>query len=580
MSNPLNIFQYQSVVFNDTTTGAGPFTLSWSFPGGVPSTGSSSTQTVFYNVPGDYTVSLTATDIYGTTKTLVESSLIHVDPTTLVAGITGPVPSTVKMNESYTVYDASVGNPYPATSWLWTFPGGQTAATQNATFPGYSDWYTLTGTYSGSPGSLFVGTVYLTAGNGFSLASSSTTLAVQKLGPPEILYNGTTGGAISGSVVPGFIGSLPISSIIPGNNPITTTEFGYVDDYYVAKLNYQFRGSTNRTNQYFHSTNESASAIITSGLWDSTAFLDTIGGFLVIDGAVYANYSTLATPGPGINFGNYVTGGQVSEFFVADETGLLQDLYENRNYNVQLISYLLSSPYKNLNSGNLQYLNANPPPSPITQMTFIDPTNTGASGSNPMVYSSFYLNSLLPSVVNPVYEVYVTVTVPLGFTIGATAVFGSAGSTGNYGDFFVAQDTANGLGIASILNNSINAAFPPGGGGTGYVEFFPASSANCDYSSPTGPGYDPFNYPGIVAVFRNDRNVPLYSVSISDNSSTLNSYYTPSLPSPIAPFTADFNNSQGSYQTCSGLNPNTVFITAPLTPPFSSLTFGGTISYP
>jgi len=573
MSTPLNIFQYQSVVFNDTTTGAGPFTLNWSFPGGTPSTGASGTQSVLYNVPGDYTVSLTATDIYGTTKTLIESNLIHVDPTTLIAGITGPVPSTVKMNSSYTVYDASVANPYPATSWLWTLPEGQTAGTQNVTVSGYGDWYTLTGTYSGAPGSSYTGTIYLTSGNGFSLSSASTTIDIQKLGRSEILYTGTTGGPVSPYTVTGFSGSLPLTTTPPGNTPINTTEFGYVDNYYIAKMDYRLRGLTNRTNQYFHSTNEAASTIVTSGLWDSTAFLDTIGGFLVINGAIYSNYSSLAVPGPEINLGNYVTGGQVSEFFIADETGLLEDLYENRNYSVQLINYLLSSPYKNLNSGNLQYLNANPP-GPISQMTFIDPTNSGASGSNPLVYSSFYLNSLGSTTPNPVYQVTITATIG-GTPYGATASFGAAGSTGNFGDFYVAQDTPNGVGIASILNGAINLSIP---GGTGTLIFAASQIFNCDYASPTGASYDPSTYYGLDLYFPNSLNYPVVQVNISDNSSSIG--FTPALTYPIAPFTADFGNSQGSYQTCSGLNPNQVIITVPLTPPFGSMNFGGTIAYP
>ena len=72
MSIPLKIYQYQSVVYTDTTTGASPFTLSWAFPGGSPTGGTSTTEVVFYNVPGYYTTSLTATDIYGTTRTLVD----------------------------------------------------------------------------------------------------------------------------------------------------------------------------------------------------------------------------------------------------------------------------------------------------------------------------------------------------------------------------------------------------------------------------------------------------------------------------------------------------------------------------
>lgn len=590
MSTPLQIFQYQAVNFTDTTTGASPFTLSWSFPGGIPLSGTSSTQTVYYNVPGTYNVSLTATDIYGTAKTLLESNLIQVDPSTLIGGITGPIPSSVKMGESYTVYDATVGNPYPAISWLWNLPTGQTAGTQNVTVNGYNDWYALTGYYSGSPGSIFIGNISLTADNGYNTASAGANISVQKLGRAEELFINITGGAPTANiVVPGFSGTLPLSSTLgPGYNlPIKTTEFGYIDSYYVAKMDFSTRGSTNKTNQYFHSTNETAGALITSGLWDPSTFIDVFGGFLVIDGAIYNDYSSLPYS-DGVSLGGYLTGGQSTQFFIADEGGLFEDLYENRNYNVQLITYLLSSPYKNLHSGNLQYMNnyysTNPlpvPGSPSTQMTFPGTggiPGIGLSGSNPLVPSSFYLNSMGSTVLNPVYEVYIDIEIPPS-TFNITASFGPAGTTGNYGDFFVAQDTPDGPGMASRLNSAINLAIP---GGTGFVEFIAASSANCDYSSPTGPDYDPTNYYGLIAVFRNDTPVPVYNVSIWDNSYTLSNYFAP--PLAIPPFTADFANPQGSFQTCSGLypasGPTQITVTRPLNPPYSIMSMGGTIGYP
>jgi hypothetical protein len=207
-------------------------------------------------------------------------------------------------------------------------------------------------------------------------------------------------------------------------------------------------------------------------------------------------------------------------------------------------------------------------------MTFIDPTNSGASGSNPLVYSSFYLNSLGATPPNPVYQVTITATIG-GTPYGATASFGVAGSTGNFGNFYVAQDTPNGPGIASILNGAINLSIP---GGTGTLIFAASQIFNCDYASPTGASYDPSTYYGLDLYFPNSSNYPVLQVNISDNSSSIG--FTPTLTYPIAPFTADFGNSQGSYQTCSGLNPNQVIITVPLTPPFGSMNFGGTIAYP
>lgn len=78
MAESLQIYQYQSVNFTDTSSGEAPLTRSWSFSGGSPATGTGITAAVFYNVPGDYTVSLTETDAYGTTSTLVKIGRAHV----------------------------------------------------------------------------------------------------------------------------------------------------------------------------------------------------------------------------------------------------------------------------------------------------------------------------------------------------------------------------------------------------------------------------------------------------------------------------------------------------------------------
>jgi hypothetical protein len=89
----------------------------------------------------------------------------------------------------------------------------------------------------------------------------------------------------------------------------------------------------------------------------------------------------------------------------------------------------------------------------MNTMSFIGPTGSGASGSNPMVYSSFYLNNLTgtpPVPPNPVYTVYISAVIA-GVPYGATAPIGTAGGTGNdpltSGNFFVAQNNSNGLGF-------------------------------------------------------------------------------------------------------------------------------------
>ena len=579
MGEVLKVFQYQPVLFTSTTTGAVPISLSWSFPGGAPLSGTGATETVIYNAPGNYTVTLTATDAFGTTDSLLETNIIRVDPVTITPGISGPVPSTVKMNTGYNLFDESVGNPYPAISWYWQLPYGVTASTQNVGVTGYIDWYTLTGTYSGSPGSSYTGNISLTVNNGYSPATATSTIEVQKLGPDETIYLNATG-PLSPLISTGFIGDLPISLLNPPS-PISTFDFGYSVDHWMVRSNFGFRGTSNRTNEVFHSTNEAGQLMIVNGLWNCQTFMDIIPGFVIIQGDLYNQYSGI-TVDSAISSGLYVIQNQSTTFFLADETDFLEGLYNNHNYSVSLIDTLLSNPYKILHSGNLQFINLSLPPG--SNMSYIDPTGMGASGSNPMVYSSAYLQNLavpnFPAPPNPVYTVYITVNI-LGTPYGATAAIGVAGSTGNdpvtAGNFFVAQDNSNGFGFVHYLNLAINASVP---GGTGTVDFVATSDYNCSYNGPSGPSYDPVNYNGVALRILN--NTIVQFVSISDNSQLINSSYAPSPPSfPVAPFTANTANPQGSTETCSGISSN---ILTPISgigiSAYNSFTLGGSIGYP
>jgi hypothetical protein len=277
--------------------------------------------------------------------------------------------------------------------------------------------------------------------------------------------------------------------------------------------------------------------------------------------------------------GFYVTEGQTAEFFLGDSNGLLLDLYTNYNYSASLLNYLVNNPYKIAHSGNLQYDNTqNPIP-----MTFVG--TGGGSNSNPVVYSSAYLQNLnlpsTPSPANPVYEIYVSVTMG-GIPYGATASIGIAGATGNdpltsgnpLGGFYTAQDTINGSGFVSFLNSAINSTIP---GGTGSIQFVADPAFSCGWSNPVGSGYSPSDYYGVALLIKNATTVQL--VTISDNSSTITGYYSANIPplmTPIAPFTANYVNSQGSLETCSGLfstplsiSPGTIY---------NVMNFGGSIA--
>ena len=572
MAESLQIYQYQSVNFTDTSSGAAPLTRSWSFSGGSPATGTGITAAVFYDVPGNYTVSLTETDFYGTTSTLVKSNLIQVSPTTLAAGISGPSPSSVKMNEGYSLQDSTVGTPFPPTSWTWTLPYGRSATTQNVGVTGYADWNTLTGGYTGAPGSSYTANISLATSNAYLSNSVSTAVSVQKLGPSEQLYLNATGPSS-----PNFVTGLSGGIVTNGGIPVGVDFFGYSSSDLIVRLNYLLRGASNKTNLYFHSDTETATVVMYTGLW-SSSYNDVIGGFLMVQGPVYSTYSYL-TPNDAINLGLYVTEGQTAEFFIGDSNGLLLDLYTNYNYSASLLNYLVNNPYKIAHSGNLQYFNTQNP----TPMTFIG--TGGGSNSNPVVYSSAYLQNInlpsTPSPANPVYQIYVSVTMG-GIAYGATASIGTVGATGNdpltsgnpNGGFYTAQDTVNGSGFVSFLNSAINSSIP---GGTGSIQFVADPIFSCGWSNPVGSGYSPSDYYGVALLIKNASLVQL--VSISDNSSTITGYYSANIPplmTPIAPFTANYTGPTGPTETCSGLfstplsiSPGTIY---------NVMNFGGSIA--
>ena len=569
MAESLQIYQYQSVNFTDTSSGAAPLTRSWSFSGGSPSTGTGITAAVFYNVPGDYTVSLTETDAYGTTSTLIKSDLIQVSPTTLAAGISGPSPSSVKMNEGYSLQDSTVGTPFPPTSWIWTLPYGRSATTQNVGVTGYADWNTLTGGYTGAPGSSYTANISLSVSNAYLSSSASTAVSVQKLGPSEQLYLNATGPSS-----PNFVTGLSGGIVTNGGIPVGVDFFGYSSSDLIVRLNYLLRGASNKTNLYFHSDTETASVVMYTGLWSST-YNDVIGGFLMVQGQIYSLYSYL-TPNDAINLGFYITEDQTAEFFLGDSSGLLLNLYTNYNYSADLLTYLVNNPYKIAHSGNLQYDNTQNP----TPMTFVG--TGGGSNFNPVVYSSAYLQNLnlpsFPTPANPVYQIYVSVTMG-GVPYGATASIGVAGSTGNdpltSGNFFTAQDTVNGSGFVSLLNSAIGSSSIPGG--TGSIQFSASPIFSCGWSGTTGPGYSPSDYYGVALLIKNAALVQL--VSISDNSSTITGYYSSNIPplmTPIAPFTANYGNSQGSIETCSGLFSTPLSISPGAI--YNVMNFGGSIA--
>jgi PKD repeat protein len=111
-----------TVQFTDASTG-GPTSWSWSFGDGGTSTSQNPQHT--YTTPGTYTVTLTATNEYGSDYELKTDYITVYGPITAQFSAT-PTGGTAPVTVQFT--DRSTGGP---TSWLWTFGDGGTSSEQN-----------------------------------------------------------------------------------------------------------------------------------------------------------------------------------------------------------------------------------------------------------------------------------------------------------------------------------------------------------------------------------------------------------------------------------------------------------------
>ncbi|MBT8508662.1 hypothetical protein AZH53_09620 [Methanomicrobiaceae archaeon CYW5] len=151
------------VSFTDTSTGD-PTSWAWDFDtnGVVDSTLQNPVYT--YNYPGLYTVSLTATNLGGST-TVTKTAFVNVSGTvtTPVADFTAnPTTGSAPLPVSFT--DTSTNNP---TSWSWTFGDGESSTLQHPVHEYENEGtYTVTLTATNSAGSdTMTKTGYITVGS-------------------------------------------------------------------------------------------------------------------------------------------------------------------------------------------------------------------------------------------------------------------------------------------------------------------------------------------------------------------------------------------------------------------------------
>lgn len=167
------VCQGGTVNFTNTTTNF-PTSYSWSFPGGSPATSTATNPTVTYNTPGTYSVTLTATNQWGS-KTITQTNIITVGATPATPTIAASGPTTFCSGGSVVLTSSQ------ASGNVWTNTGTTSAITVSTS-----------GTYA----------VTYTDANGCSATSAPTVVTVNTTpATPTVTASGSTTFCTGGSVV-------------------------------------------------------------------------------------------------------------------------------------------------------------------------------------------------------------------------------------------------------------------------------------------------------------------------------------------------------------------------------------------
>ncbi|HET8803561.1 MAG TPA: PKD domain-containing protein, partial [Aequorivita sp.] len=121
VANNVIVTEGETVSFTDLSENT-PGSWSWTFEGGTPATSTDQSPVVTYNTPGVYDVSLTVSNIAGTSDVITKTDYITVDLAPLAEFAADDV--LISEGETVTFTDLS-GN--TADSWSWTFEGGTPA---------------------------------------------------------------------------------------------------------------------------------------------------------------------------------------------------------------------------------------------------------------------------------------------------------------------------------------------------------------------------------------------------------------------------------------------------------------------
>jgi PKD repeat protein len=126
-----------TITLRNTSTATDAVTYAWTMPSGTPASSTAISPSVTYATPGNYTVTVTATDAYGDSD--VDSSKIQITPAALVASISSPPDNDTgasPLTETFVNGTVIPGISNPVT-WKWIFDSGSLAdeTTQNPAAP-------------------------------------------------------------------------------------------------------------------------------------------------------------------------------------------------------------------------------------------------------------------------------------------------------------------------------------------------------------------------------------------------------------------------------------------------------------
>ena len=516
MSSRIKIYESQSVIFTDTTSGGlPPYNRVWSFNGGDIVSATGATAQVRYNTPGQYTATLTVTDFNNVTNSFTSSNGIEVLTASVTSSFTVS-PNPVLMSQTAQFTNNSTGVPEAPSSYQWIIGGSNYSTSTNPTLE-YDDWKTVPGANIGAqPGSTVLVSTRLDASSSFASDSSSSNITVTKTGVEE--FN--------------FINRVGPSQPYSQDGTITSTGrtaglLGYPTNSYVFEIDFT-SSSSGQFITGFHSTLEDAYLILT-GLSGNSSFV--VNGVSVVRGYLIVEDYFYRTGDPEIVGGRYIfpglSSGKPYKLFFADDgsAGNITDLVDNGNFTLSLIEDIMDNVYPQLNSAQSDYWS---PRFPVTSQS---------PGLNPVVYSpQFFINRGFSGAE---YEVYIVVNNSISATCTFNGNSGQGNEPGGNFEFYVMQDVSGNDGVATQLNAAIAASFP---GGTASVEFSSIQSYNIH------SGGTPSNYYGLKMEVK-DENIE--QVQIKDNSATLNALYGLSL----APFSYKHTGNSGEV-SCSGMPPD------------------------